>query len=73
MIFFSKKQLALCGFLFASKENLFKRSLLLKERICSKRSKFFLLKVDPSEKGGIKENARVDLEVSLKVIPIYLS
>ena len=39
-----------CGFLFSSLEGeaLLKWGLLIKERICSSRSKFFPLRVDPN-------------------------
>ena len=36
-----------------------KMGLLLKERICSCRSKFFPLRVDPIEKGGKNKDGRV--------------
>ena len=41
-----------CGFLFASLDEIatFKKGLLLKERICSKWSKFFQLRVDSLKK-----------------------
>ena len=47
-----------CNILFASpsNENLCKCGLLLKERICSSRSKFFPLRDDPLVKGGKNEN-----------------
>ena len=43
--------------------------LPLKERICSLKSKFFHLRVDPIEKGGKKENGRV---ASPAGVPIHL-
>ena len=42
-------------FLYASlNEVALEIGLLLKERICSSRGKFFLLRVDPTEKGDKK-------------------
>ena len=45
------------------------RGLLLKERICSSRSKFFPLRVDPIQKGGKHENGRV---ASPETVPSHL-
>ena len=51
----------ICDFLCSSMndEALPKRDLLLKERICSSRSKFFPLRIDPIEKRCIEINGRV--------------
>ena len=57
--------------LFASvyEESFQKMGLLLKERICSYRSKFFPLRVNPIEKGGKNKDGRV---ASPKSVPIHL-
>ena len=54
--FFVSKGDNFCKFLFAApgQKNSFKRGLLLKERICSYRSKFFSLRVDPQGDKGQK-------------------
>ena len=48
----------------------FIRSYILMERICSYRSKFFLLRVDPIKKGGKNKNIRV---VPLDCVSIHLN
>ena len=60
-----------CDFLFAVRgEDAFsKGGLLLKKRICSLRSKFFPLRVDPIEKGGKMKLAKM---LPLKVLPLSL-
>ena len=45
--------------LFWPGRNSYQWGQLLKERICSWRSKFFPLRVDPTEKGSKNENGRV--------------
>ena len=59
------------GFLFASldDETLPKRGLLLKERICSSRSKFFHFRVDTQLRREVKMNDRV---VSPESEPVHL-
>ena len=61
-----------CDFLFAYVEDVVfpKWGLLLKERICSSWSKFFSVRVDPTEMGGKNENDRV---ASPESILIYLN
>ena len=49
---------------------LHKWGLLLKERICSKGSKFFPVIADPPEKGGKNKNGRV---ASSGCVPIHLN
>ena len=60
------------NFLFASLSEvaLPNWGLLLKERTCSWKSKFFPLRVDHIEKGGKIENGRV---ASPKSVPIHLN
>ena len=50
-----------CDFLlaFLGDEALPNRGLLLQERICSCRSKFFPVRVDPIENGGKTKNSTV--------------
>ena len=60
--FYKDKQY--CDFLFASLKDKapLRWDLLLKERICSCRSKFFPLRVDPTEKGGKIDDGVATLE-----------
>ena len=46
---------------------LLKWGLLFKERICSWRSKFFPVRVDPFKKGGKKETGRVASPESVSI------
>ena len=59
------------NFLFAAQEDeaLSKGGLLLKERICSSRSKFFSLSVGPTHMEGKRENCRV---ASPENVPIHI-
>ena len=53
-----------------------KLGLHLKEGICSYRSKFFPLRVDPIERGGRKDNGRVatpeSVSIHLNTLPVHI-